>query len=518
MTEQRRTRIWVVLGALALIAFAVTAVRAQQEPQQSPKPPLKGGVTYNDQSSENCEKQNENNPYTGMDPLTCYGVMAPADSRGQCSLGGMQVRKQEGNTCYYCQPINPPIQGIIIPLDDLAAADAQGFRCGVDQADACMAVCEGNGSFNPPPGTVEEGGGPGTPQPPSGEPGPIPPRNSAPRSPLPGQNSAGGNPCLPFGSGGYNYCDNPAGTQPAGCVCGTAQPAPSQPASTQPVLNFGNYLLADAQTMLQNAGRVSKAMTDAMDVTKHNNVGIGVAFGAAFGASGKMMGFVAQEYQALAAAGAAASQESTILEIASDAASESGTVANQATETASELESTGGTAIGAAPNAAGYLEGAVYEPAASQPAIQQGALPDCTVLSCNRLAQLLGRNIPLERVIENIKPNLKMVVDPKTGAVSMKGGLTLTEVQTALKSIGVNAQVGTGMTPMMNQVRAGNPVIAFVYTTAATDAPLHAVVIEGVETQGGVSGLVIYDPLGSVDWQPIQTFQKYFTNGFVKPL
>jgi hypothetical protein len=44
---------------------------------------LKGGVTYEDQSSDSCEKQNENNPYTGMDPLTCYGVMAPTDSRAK---------------------------------------------------------------------------------------------------------------------------------------------------------------------------------------------------------------------------------------------------------------------------------------------------------------------------------------------------------------------------------------------------------------------------------------------------
>jgi len=34
------------------------------------------------------------------------------------------------------------------------------------------------------------------------------------------------NPCLPFGPGGYDYCANPAGTQPPGCVCpGTQTPA-----------------------------------------------------------------------------------------------------------------------------------------------------------------------------------------------------------------------------------------------------------------------------------------------------
>lgn len=30
---------------------------------------------------------------------------------------------------------------------------------------------------------------------------------------------SGSNACEPFGPGGYNYCDNPAGTQPAGCDC-----------------------------------------------------------------------------------------------------------------------------------------------------------------------------------------------------------------------------------------------------------------------------------------------------------
>jgi hypothetical protein len=247
MKESGPVRVWAVAGALALAALMTAGALAQET--QKPVT-LKGGVTYNDQTSDNCEKQNENNPYTGMDPLTCYGVMAPTDSRGQCSLGGMQVWKQEGNTCYYCQPIKPPIQGIIIPLDDLAAADAQGFRCGVDQADACMAVCEGNGSFSPPPGTVEEGGGPGTPQTPGGELGPHP-QDPVPRPgpPLPGQISAGGNPCQPFGPGGYDYCANPPGTQPAGCVCSKQTPRPPQNGSmppakppSNPIADAGQYL------------------------------------------------------------------------------------------------------------------------------------------------------------------------------------------------------------------------------------------------------------------------------------
>jgi len=78
------------------------------------------------------------------------------------------------------------------------------------------------------------------------------------------------------------------------------------------------------------------------------------------------------------------------------------------------------------------------------------------------------------------------------------------------------------MENMMNQVRAGKPDIAGVYTTAPGTAPLHAIVIEGIEKRAGVDGLVnglkIYDPRGYVYWQPITIFQKYFTKEFVMPL
>src|ERR1700678_4079678 len=127
MTEHRRVRISVVAGTLALIAFVGAAAGAQEQPTTPQKTTtLKTGITYEDQSSESCEKQNENNPYTGMDPLTCYGVMAPTDSRGQCSLGGMKVWKQQGNTCYYCSPITSPPNTIIVPMDQVATADNQG--------------------------------------------------------------------------------------------------------------------------------------------------------------------------------------------------------------------------------------------------------------------------------------------------------------------------------------------------------------------------------------------------------
>jgi hypothetical protein len=246
MTEQRRVRVGAVTGVLALLVFVATGACAQEQPSTPQKPvTLKGGITYEDQSSASCEKQNENNPYTGMDPLTCYGVMAPTDSQGQCSLGGMKVWKHEGNTCYYCSPITSPPNTIIVPMDQVGAADNQGFRCGEDQADACMAICSGGNTYTPPLGTKIEGGGPGLPPTPAPKEG-GPPPNYAPRpGPIPGQIS-GGNPCLPFGPGGYDYCANPPGTQPAGCEC-SKNPAPKQTPppkkpQTNPIADAGQYL------------------------------------------------------------------------------------------------------------------------------------------------------------------------------------------------------------------------------------------------------------------------------------
>ena len=255
MTQRGAVSIRAGLAALTLCALAAGGVRAQQETQQPSQTTLKGGVTYEDNSSETCEKQNQNNPYTGMNPLVCYGVMAPTDSRGQCSLSGMQVWKQQGNTCYYCQAINPPIDGFIVPMDQVADAEQQGFRCGVDQADACMAVCSGSGTYRPPPGTTIEGGtsegGPGQgPGGTSNQPSPGPTQFPSPQpTPPPGGQigNLGANPCEPFGPGGYNYCANPAGTRlPAGCKCSSTQqkpsPNPLQKPPSNPISDAGQYL------------------------------------------------------------------------------------------------------------------------------------------------------------------------------------------------------------------------------------------------------------------------------------
>ena len=206
-------------GALAFIALMSAAAWTQQSSTGT----LKGGVTYTDQSSDNCERQNANNPYAGMNPLVCYGEMAPVDSAGQCTLGGWKVLKKEGSTCYYCAPITSP-PSIIIPMDQVRAAESQGWGCGLDQADVCMAICRGGKTFSPLPGSVIKGGGPGLPPTPAPVTGGPPPGYA----PMPGP--AGGigyvpgpNPCLPRGPGGYDYCQNGPGARlPPGCVCQTS--------------------------------------------------------------------------------------------------------------------------------------------------------------------------------------------------------------------------------------------------------------------------------------------------------
>ncbi len=149
------------VGLIALVVFASAGAWAQESSTET----LKGGVSYSDQSSDDCEQQNVGNPYAevGMNPLVCYGIMAPADSRKQCSLPGMRVLKQDGETCYYCSPITLPSPAIILPIDQVGAAQLQGWGCGLDQVDACKVICTGGKTFTPPTGTVVSDGGPGLP-------------------------------------------------------------------------------------------------------------------------------------------------------------------------------------------------------------------------------------------------------------------------------------------------------------------------------------------------------------------
>jgi hypothetical protein len=489
MTKRGLAPKWAVLAASVLLGSAGVAARLQDAAQDQEDPSaaqLNGSVSvaaYADASSDKCKN---GSPFAGMNPMVCHGEVAPVDSMGKCSLQGLLIWKQVGSTCYYCKPIVPPIKGIVIPWDQGWVAEAQGFACAANMSDNCTTLCVGPGGFKPSTGVrvVTE--------PPIGQ-----PPNTQPPPPA--------NPPPPGGG------QSPAPSNSSG---------PCPQTTSQQANDFFNQLLNDGQTLLQNAGRISKAMTDANDVTKHNNVGVRVGLsscvGAAFGVVVKGLGIAAQQFKTIVAARCTATQDSAIVQIANDAASESGTMANQATQASSQLESTAGAAMGV-PGAAGYMENAVVLTQSSQIAVAQGNLPTCTVLACDRLAQLLGRNIPLMRVFESIRPTVKISVSA-TGETTTSGGLTAAQVANGLQSAGINAQVGTGMTNMMNQVRAGNPVIAGVYSTACSNSPLHAVVVEAVETQGGVSGLRIYDPVGWIYWQPIQSFQKYFTGEFINAL
>ena len=355
---------------------------------------------------------------------------------------------------------------------------------------------------------------------------------------------------LQSGANTYNY---PPPPNPTPAPYTPAPPAPYavpyDPSQVYPPLQqaseFSNRMRADAEAMLQAAGRISKAMTDANDVTKHNNVGIGVAFGAMLGAVGQGVQFAGKEYQLLAAAGHAAGDEAAIEQIADVAVSQSQMLTGQAEQAAAQLRAAGPAMADAANARAGadtvghYLEGAVAD---LTPALAQSDLPTCTQMSCFRLSQLLGKNYTLWDVFTKypieIVFNITETVGPNGQTVKqicVTGGSNIYEVvHLVLQRLGIPAQEGSDFGALMNQVRAGKPAIAYVQTvqvpagirpalippppgTPSVTLPLHALVIEGTEVRNGVNGLRIYDPGGWTYWQPISTFQKYFANIFVVP-
>jgi Lysine-specific metallo-endopeptidase len=154
MTESRSIPVWITVGVVVLASIAVSATRAQQQPAANQPAEVfsSSADTYTDATSASCEKGNANagNGFAGMDPLTCKGVSLTANQQG-CTLPRVTLLREVGTMCFYCQRLNPPIKGVIVPLGDVGVAEKQGFRCGADQGDRCMAVCEGNGRFTPPP-------------------------------------------------------------------------------------------------------------------------------------------------------------------------------------------------------------------------------------------------------------------------------------------------------------------------------------------------------------------------------
>jgi hypothetical protein len=187
--------------------------------------------TYTDSSSGSCIEGEPPNVFkqVGMNPLACHGQQGPQDSQGKCSYAGMTMIAHIGETCYYCAPIVPPLNGIIIPFDQVRNATSQGFSCFGDQVDPdCMSICTKPGSLKYVPGTVDKS--------PPVSPGEGP--QSGYIAPMPGPDGGVGtvtstsNPCLPQGPGGYNYCDNGPGARlPAGCSC-TVTKVVTPPAKT----------------------------------------------------------------------------------------------------------------------------------------------------------------------------------------------------------------------------------------------------------------------------------------------
>jgi hypothetical protein len=196
-----------------------------------------------DQFSGGCN--NANNPYAGMDPLVCKGISQPVDSRGQCSLPRARLLRRIGTQCFYCQSI-PRINALIVPISQIRTT-YRYYRCGVDQADKCSAICSGG-----PPASAAN---PNSILPPACQrtnpPAWCPSQSQIAQAQSPMRNT---NSCVPPDnlspadrarwyqqnvlsgrircSGAYNPCNNP--TKPAWCQ--TPNPLPwEQPADAAPL-------------------------------------------------------------------------------------------------------------------------------------------------------------------------------------------------------------------------------------------------------------------------------------------
>lgn len=86
--------------------------------------------------------------FAGQDPLSVKGEVMPAASNGQCIPPGnlqWKLLAKIGGTCYYTEPLNPPINGYVTNMDNVGAVEKLGGRCGVDEFDASKAVCQNSG-------------------------------------------------------------------------------------------------------------------------------------------------------------------------------------------------------------------------------------------------------------------------------------------------------------------------------------------------------------------------------------
>ncbi len=558
---------WPICGLIGVVSiYGASAPRAMAQTKV-----LQGGLSFTQGASGNAGSGTVFS--SNIDPRRFRPEMMPTVGRNECIPPDPHwiLSKRIGNECYYLEPITAPPGGVLVRFNL-----ARNFSsCAPDAFNARLLVCWGpiRGSENWPQPSAGPAGptGTATPSTSNGRPTADPNFRRNPEKPTaacPGlvAQARASRAAIDAGTPGpgplisltrvLQQCA-PAFPRPINCFDMMvdaaskrwANPSYSQGRSREavecyeraeayPLLQqaseFSNHMRLAAEAILQAAGQIAKANIDAMDVTKHNNVGIGVAFGSYFGALASTLGAVAREYQVLATVSRAAAQEKVILPIAAEAASESQAMATQATETVAELDAAApaayGTGSGTPAGSAGYLEDIEILDAAGQPMISQGTLPTCTVLSCHRLANLLDNNISIFEAFNKIRPRIITMMN-QDGKLVITGGLNAKQVSSALRSLGIQAKVGTGLTNLMNEVRAGHPLIAGMRTirppiiirpigqlVPSVDIPLHAIVVEGLEMRAGALGLKIYDPAGFAYWQPLSTFQQLFTGEFVTPI
>ncbi len=490
-----RLLFWPICGLIGVVSiYGASVPRAMVQTKV-----LQGGPSFTQGASSNAVSGAVFS--SNIDPRRFRPEMMPTVGRNECIPPDPRwiLSKRIGNECYYLEPITAPPGGVLVRFNL-----ARNFStCAPDAFNSRLLVCWGpiRGGENWPGPSAGPAGPTGTATPstsygrPTADPN-IPRNPEKPTTACPGlvAQARASRAAIDAGTPGpgplisltkvLQQC-SPAFPRPINCfdmmvdAASKRQANPSysqgrareavecyERAEAYPLLQqaseFSNHMRLAAEAILQAAGQIAKANIDAMDVTKHNNVGIGVAFGSYFGALAATLGAVARQYQALATVGPVAAQENVILPIAAQAASESQAMAAQATKTVAELDAAApaayGTGSGTPAGSAGYLEDSEILNAAGPKTIRQGKLPTCTVLSCHRLANLLDRNISIFEVFNKIRPRIitKMNQD---GKFVITGGLNAEQVSSPLQSLGIQAKVGTGLTNLMNEVRAGSSLI-----------------------------------------------------------
>jgi len=83
--------------------------------------------------------------FAGQDPLSVQKVVMPQTSLGTCTPPGnsnWRLVAHQGETCYYVSPLPKRINGYVTSMNNVGVVEKAGGRCGVDEFDASMAVCQ----------------------------------------------------------------------------------------------------------------------------------------------------------------------------------------------------------------------------------------------------------------------------------------------------------------------------------------------------------------------------------------